>query len=366
MKREVDGVTLPALVQALAAAMARHEVHGLPIVPADDQAMENESSMVGRGRGLKRARGPQRQRPQSAAGSGGVGRPGDLAGLPYVEGHGRRVSFVHRGSHEGGEGIVPPALQMAFSNMSEVLSQSLCVDTALKFLRGRRRDRHVVVARFLAMLWPDARQSHVSSVHSVISHLCGVKRRTVQCTLTAMRKRGFQAARARGPGGRPRRSEQPGGRCRDASAEGSGPRDLETSLPEVPEVAQFGEALAPVNHSPNVEGDVRTIGLRLGALVACLGSISDQFVVLFWIQVQSISVRAPPRSCDLWCPGAYMWIQHCRHRLIRRWFHFWMRSHRGQWESSTIARRFSMHLDSAWSHMCSFAQVWSIGRSFQR
>ena len=232
---------------------------GLPIVPADESD---------RGRGSKRSREPQQLR--SAAGSGAVGRPKAWAGLPGVEEHGRRVSFLHRGCHEGGEGVVPPALQEALGNMSFVLSQEFCVDRASQFLKGRRKDRRFNIAKFLASVCPGTCPKHISTVDAMIAHLCGMQPRTVQCTLLAMRKRGGQAARPRGAGGRPRQSDRPVGR--DESAEGSGPGDLGESLPEVAPLEQEWPVVQP---SSNIEKDVRQIGLRLGALVACLGSMSD-------------------------------------------------------------------------------------------
>ena len=269
--------------------MSRHEVVGLPVVPAARPATSDQ------GQGRKRPRrthlpqsaagsdgDPNRPQgradilpgiqPQSAAGSGSEGRPRVLAGLPGIGDHGRRVSFVHRGSHDDGEGVVPPALQEALSNMSEILSQDFCIAKAKQFLQSRRKNRRINAARFLANIWQDVCPPHVSSVDGIIAHLCGMKPRTVQCTLQAMRKRGGQAARPGGGGGRRPRRSAAGSEVGQGSAKGSEVGDLEESLPDV---NRLGEELSAVGPNFNIGMDMRRIGIMLGALVACLGLMLD-------------------------------------------------------------------------------------------
>ena len=267
-----------------------HDVVGLPFV-ADDGA----GSCGARPRGQKRACLAESR---SAGGSEAVASAGGsetkaprsfLDALPVDRGYKRGVAFVHRGSHEGGEGSVPPALQEVLVNMGSNLSTKINLQEALDFLGKRRKGKPVTLAAFLSSVLPLASAPHLTKSNCVIGYLTGLSPSTVQNTLHAMRQRGNMVARPRGAGGRPR--EDVGRQVGNRGGEEDDMEDDEVEGEEegdvLEEVVSLGEAPTslPVSsgeliaHKPDVrQVDVRQIGLTVGALVACLCYDVDHYV----------------------------------------------------------------------------------------
>ena len=225
-----------------------HAVDGLPVVPGDG------------GGGGDRPRGRKR----SAEGSEAV------AALPDDASHGQGVTFVHRGSHADGEGVVPPALQEVLFNMCECLSCPLRVEAALDVLARQRKGRPLTLAAFLCAALPCEGDRHISKLHLLAAHLAGMSARTVHNIAVGMRKRGNQPVRPRGAGGRPRREDRPSGR--DTPLEDDESMECEDLLADLaPSGVQQVMSLAPQpggEAEPDTEPDPTEIGLKLGALVA--------------------------------------------------------------------------------------------------
>ena len=238
------------LFECLCGAMSEcHEVDGLPVVLGDGDGGAN------RPKGRKRpcpSAGSSRQRPEGV--------------LPADGGHRQGVTFVHRGSHADGEGVVPPALQEVLSNMSSCLTCPTQVEAALDVLANRRKDRPMTLAMFLMAVLSCEGDRHIPKAHLVIAHLIGMNARPVHNIVLGMRKGGHQAIRPRGAGGRPRRDDRPTGR-EDPMGDEDPPGDEDILAEVASSGAQHVMTLVP-QPSGEAEPDPGQIGLKLGALVA--------------------------------------------------------------------------------------------------
>ena len=141
-------------------------------------------------------------------------------------------------------------------------------------LQRRRKDAQLTIAAFLCAVLPCKADRHIPKAHSVAAHLVGMSARTVDNTVSGMRKRGNVPVRPRGIGGRPRREDRPMGR--ESPSEDQDPMEFEDLLVDVApsDVAlaggQQGVALVP-QPLAEVEPDPIQIGLKLAALVAWRG-----------------------------------------------------------------------------------------------
>lgn len=189
-----------------------------------------------------------------------------------------RLDYVHRGSHRDGCGAVPPALQEVLRNMREALLQPLPIAAATQFLSNkekRKRKRGVVsVATFLhSILLSSAErcdQCHAHAIEQLLGKWTGMSAFTLQAQFRRLRARGGAARPCQGTGGRPRQ--------KSPSAERSASADRSASAEEK-SACDFLDAFGLLDdtgaRSANDEDtrdgmayDSRSVGLRLGALVA--------------------------------------------------------------------------------------------------
>ena len=194
-----------------------------------------------------------------------------------------QVEHVHRGSHKDGEGAVPPALQEVLRNLRDALEQPMDVQSGMQYLNSRRPNQTVKVSMFLDHVFGLKQRSkkesgvrHVSRTEDVIASLTGMRARTLQAVLKRLRARHGRAKVCGGAGGRPS-SQVVSDYVPDSD---SAPGDLPSAeILEEFDVHDFGchggatSDAAMVPHCQSTPDrhhvhDVRSIGLRLGALVA--------------------------------------------------------------------------------------------------
>ena len=277
---------------------------GLPEVPSDSEATD---AVIAPARKRCRAAAPRARRvvgsgspglppipeesaPESGASSAGrsasvpghsASAPGHSASAPGQRSH--QVEHVHRGSHKDGEGAVPPALQEVLRNLRSALEQPLDVRHAMQYLSSRRPKQRVTVSMLLdhiLCLRQDPRVRHVSRAEDVLACVTGMSARTLQAVFQGLRARHGHAKDCGGAGGRPsgRDSEsspvEHGGGdsvlpnseiLDDLDAHDVGRHDLGCSRPS--DDATSETQSTPGQHHVH---DARSVGLRLGALVARL------------------------------------------------------------------------------------------------
>ena len=215
-----------------------------------------------------------------APGTSSAGAPGTSStALPTSA----QVEHVHRGSHKDGDGAVPPALQEVLRNLRDALEQPMDVQSGMKYLNSRRPNQTVTVSMFLdhvlGLKHGSKKESgcrHVSRTEDVIASLTGMRARTLQAVFLSLRARHGRAKVCGGAGGRP--SSRVVSDCVPDSD--SAPVDLPSAEIledlDVHDIECYGGATSDAAMAPDCQStpdrhhvhDVRSIGLRLGALVA--------------------------------------------------------------------------------------------------
>ena len=201
--------------------------------------------------------------------------------LPAIPEESGEVKFVHRGSHVGDAGSVPPALQEVLINMRRRMSEPFPAAEALQYLQRRRKNRGISLAAFLHKVIARAgtRKTHGSLAGILTSYLTGVNVFTVEKFANprpradAEAEDGGEGTRVRipkGGGGRPGRREgiAPSTDTLPSVEVDSDSDDLNVEAgPIVPppasdRVADLGQGISrPPLHQ---------VGLRVGSLVAPL------------------------------------------------------------------------------------------------
>lgn len=204
-----------------------------------------------------------------------LGRRAD--GLPTVDDDGDPgplfLESVHRGSHTGGSGAVPPALQEAVRNFSGTLGAAVRVPVVMAKLKKHRRGRVLTLAKFLHAVLGLRSDAHTSHTQCVISHFTGLSLWTTAEVLTNLRARGGTSRHCAGAGGRPSKAAGESAVVPDVGAT----LDVIEDLAVIPDIFRSSFAHGVTDDasggisSTAVGSSEQQIGLRVARLAAPLG-----------------------------------------------------------------------------------------------